>query len=287
MNGSNRRAVILRKRNTSRRRFIRFRQRQARTTDSESCKTLRTPHTHRRRHGSRNSGRKRRHTALACKTSISALSLSCSCSYAALSGLLEPCSMSVISEAGVVVVVVAIVSVEAGARGALSVVGLGFLPCESLVEAVLVLVGAAMDDEIKEEDTGTENRYTPGLYTFAFATWNFKKCQDMITRDLPQNETTNTELHSCDEYRQQNDIKRMRRSMQDPEANPPLQGCFWRAHLAARTKFVNDSSVSFHPRVLRPQSGLMNKSESERNLSISLRRTWISSCEGTRGEWIS
>lgn len=70
--------------------------------------------------------------------------------------------MSVISEAGEVVVeaVVAIVSVGAGAPGTLLVVDLCFLFCESLVGAFLVLVGAAMDEEVKEEGTGTgtENR---------------------------------------------------------------------------------------------------------------------------------
>jgi len=80
--------------------------------------------------------------------------------------------MSVISEDGEVVAVVAIVSVGVGALGMLLVVDLDFLFCESLVEAVLVLAGAAMDEENKEEeDTRTEDRYMPELYTFAFATW--------------------------------------------------------------------------------------------------------------------
>ena len=101
--------------------------------------------------------------------------------------------MSVISKAGEVVAVVAIVSVGAGEADTLLVVDLGFLFCESLVEAVLVLVEAAMDEEVKEEeDTVTEDRYMPGLYTFAFATWRNMKPRDMITRDLPQ--TTDTVL---------------------------------------------------------------------------------------------
>lgn len=77
--------------------------------------------------------------------------------------------MSVIVEAGEVVVVVAVVSVEAGVSCLLAVADFGFLVCESLVEAVLVLVGAAMDEEIK--DGGDVGPLLPGLYTFAFATW--------------------------------------------------------------------------------------------------------------------
>ena len=80
--------------------------------------------------------------------------------------------MSVISEAGVFT----IVSVEAVAPGTLLVVDLGFLFCESLVEAVLVLVGAAMDEGVKEEeDTGRGDGYTRRLYTSAFATWRNMK----------------------------------------------------------------------------------------------------------------
>lgn len=79
--------------------------------------------------------------------------------------------MSVISEAGEAAVVIAIVSVGAGAPGTLLVVDLDFLFCESLVEAFLVLEGAAMDEEVEEEDTGAQDRYMPGIYTFAFATW--------------------------------------------------------------------------------------------------------------------
>ena len=56
-------------------------------------------------------------------------------------------------EAGGIVVV--FVSVEAGVPRPLGVADFGFLVCESLVEAVLVLVGAAMDEEIKDgEDVG-------------------------------------------------------------------------------------------------------------------------------------
>ena len=58
--------------------------------------------------------------------------------------------MSVIVEAGEVVVVVGVVSVEAGVSCLLAVADFGFLVCESLVEAVLVLVGAAMDEEIRD-----------------------------------------------------------------------------------------------------------------------------------------
>ena len=54
--------------------------------------------------------------------------------------------MSVIVETGEVVVVV---SVEAGVPCPF-VADFGFLVCESLVEAVLVLVGAAMDEEIRD-----------------------------------------------------------------------------------------------------------------------------------------
>lgn len=81
--------------------------------------------------------------------------------------------MSVISGAGEVLVVVAIVSVGAGAPGVLLVVDLGFLLCESLVEAVLVLVGAAMDEG--RGGTETEGRRIPGFYTFASETWRNMK----------------------------------------------------------------------------------------------------------------
>lgn len=98
----------------------------------------------------KNKGRfntKRTHTILTCKASISALILSCSLSYEALSGLPVPYSMSVIVEA---VEVVVVVSVKAGASYALPDVGFGFLFCESLVEAVLVFVEAAMNEEIED-----------------------------------------------------------------------------------------------------------------------------------------
>ena len=62
--------------------------------------------------------------------------------------------MSVIVEAGKVVVVVVVVSAGAG-ESRLLAAGFGFLVCESLAEAVLVLVGAAMDGEIKDRG-GTE-----------------------------------------------------------------------------------------------------------------------------------
>ena len=55
--------------------------------------------------------------------------------------------MSVIVEAGEVV---AVVSVEAGASCPLRDAGFGFLVCESLVEAVLVLVEGAIDEEIED-----------------------------------------------------------------------------------------------------------------------------------------
>jgi len=101
----------------------------------------------------KNKGRfntKRTHTTLTCKASISALILSCSLSYEALSGLPVPYSMSVIVEAVEVVVVVVVVSVKAGASYALPDVVFGFLFCESLVEAVLVFVEAAMNEEIED-----------------------------------------------------------------------------------------------------------------------------------------
>ena len=73
--------------------------------------------------------------------------------------------MNVSVEAREVVVVVAIVSVAPDP-------GCDFLFCESLPEAFLVLVEAAMDEDIKDgEDTGTGDSCGPGLYTFAFATW--------------------------------------------------------------------------------------------------------------------
>jgi hypothetical protein len=64
--------------------------------------------------------------------------------------------MSVIVEAGEVVVVVVVGSGEVGAPCGLPVADFGFLFCESLVEAVLVLVGAAMDEVVK--DGGGERR---------------------------------------------------------------------------------------------------------------------------------
>jgi len=79
--------------------------------------------------------------------------------------------MSVIVEAGEVVAVVAVVSVEAGASCPLPDADFGFFPCESLVEAVLVLVGAAMDEKVKDGGK-TGYRCMPELYTFALgATW--------------------------------------------------------------------------------------------------------------------
>jgi len=77
--------------------------------------------------------------------------------------------MSVIVEAGEVVAVVVVVSVEAGAPCGLPDADFGFLFCESLVEAVLVLVGAAMDEDIKDRGRtrGTGDRYMPGFYTFS------------------------------------------------------------------------------------------------------------------------
>jgi hypothetical protein len=101
-------------------------------------------------------------TALACKASISVLILSCSLSYNALSGLPEPYSMSVSVEAGEVVVVVVVVSLEAGVVCPVAAADFGFLVCESLVEAALVLVGAAMDEEIKDGER-TVDRCEPGL----------------------------------------------------------------------------------------------------------------------------
>lgn len=68
--------------------------------------------------------------------------------------------MSVIVNAGEVVVVVVVVSVEAGTPSSLPVVDFGFLFCRSLVEADLVLVEAAMDEEVRdEEDTRDVDRY--------------------------------------------------------------------------------------------------------------------------------
>jgi hypothetical protein len=64
--------------------------------------------------------------------------------------------MSVIVEAGEVVVVVVVVSAGAGAPDA----DFGFLFCESLVEAVFVFVGAAMDEEI-EDGGGTRGDRRP------------------------------------------------------------------------------------------------------------------------------
>lgn len=78
--------------------------------------------------------------------------------------------MSVIVEAGIVVVVVVVVSVRAGAPDA----DFGFLFCESLVEAVLVFAEAAMDEEIEDGgDTGDRGRLY--LYVRAFATWRNMK----------------------------------------------------------------------------------------------------------------
>jgi len=54
--------------------------------------------------------------------------------------------MSVIVEAGEVVVVVVVVSAKSGVPD----VGFCFLFCESLVEAVFVFVGAAMDEEVED-----------------------------------------------------------------------------------------------------------------------------------------
>lgn len=70
-----------------------------------------------------------------------------------------------------------VVSVEAGAPRAFPDADFGFLFCESLVEVVLVLVEAAMDEEIEDggEHRGEGDRYMPGLYTFAFATWRDMK----------------------------------------------------------------------------------------------------------------
>ena len=104
--------------------------------------------------------RKRRHTTLTCKASISPLIFSCSLSYEALSGLPEPYSMSVIVEAGEVVAVVVVVSVEAGVPYALPDADFGLLFCESLVEAVLVLVEAAMGEEIKDGGEDTRGQET-------------------------------------------------------------------------------------------------------------------------------
>ena len=115
---------------------------------------------------------KETHTTLTCKASIPALIVSCSLSYEVLSGLPAPYSTSVIVEAGGVVVVV--VSAEAGVPCPLGVADFGFLGCVSLVEAVLVLVGAAMDGGMKDGGR-TWDRYTPGLYTFALATWRNTK----------------------------------------------------------------------------------------------------------------
>ena len=67
--------------------------------------------------------------------------------------------MSVIVEAGEVVVVVVVVSVGAGVPDA----DFGFLFCESLVEADLVFAEAAMDEEI--EDGGRTRGRTGPLYT--------------------------------------------------------------------------------------------------------------------------
>ena len=73
-----------------------------------------------------------------------------------------------------VVVVVIVVSVDVGESCLVAIAEFGFLVCESLVEAVLVLVGAAMDEEIKDGGR-TGNRYMPGLYAFALATWRDMK----------------------------------------------------------------------------------------------------------------
>lgn len=116
-------------------------------------------------------------TTLACKGSISALILSCSLSNEALSGLLVPCSMSVIVEDSEVVGVVVVVSVGAGVPCALPDADFGFLFCESLVEAVLVLVGAAMDEDIEdgERTRGTGDRCMPVFYAFTLTTWRDMK----------------------------------------------------------------------------------------------------------------
>ena len=79
--------------------------------------------------------------------------------------------MSVIVEA---IMVVVVVSVGAGVPCPLGVADFGFLVCESLAEAVLVLEGAAMGEEIKDGGK-TWDRYAPGLYAFAPATWRDTK----------------------------------------------------------------------------------------------------------------
>lgn len=151
-------AVTLTPRNTSRKRCTRSRGRQTPTADVTDDHNRRLRHCicARKWNSSQKQelrfNAKRTHTALTCKASISALIFSCSLSYEALSGLPVPYSMSVIVEAGEVVVVVVVVSVKSGVPD----VGFGFLFCESLVEAFLVFVGAAMDEEI--EDGGRTGR---------------------------------------------------------------------------------------------------------------------------------
>jgi len=80
----------------------------------------------------------------------------------------------VIVEAGEVVVVV---SVEVGASCPLPVADVGFLVRESLVGAVLVLVGADMDEEIEDGGRrwGDRGPFKPGLYTSVLATWRDMK----------------------------------------------------------------------------------------------------------------
>lgn len=57
--------------------------------------------------------------------------------------------------------------------------------------------------------------------------------------------------------------------------------------LLHREILVHKPSVSFQPRVFKPQSGLTKRRESGRMSSMDLRRSLISCSPGTRGEWMS
>src|SRR5687767_11331198 len=60
-----------------------------------------------------------------------------------------------------------------------------------------------------------------------------------------------------------------------------------RTFLAAFTMALSARAVSFQPRVLSPQSGLTHMFSAGRTSIAFLRRPFISSSVGTRGEWMS
>ena len=63
--------------------------------------------------------------------------------------------------------------------------------------------------------------------------------------------------------------------------------CLERKYLAAATMLLSAALVSFHWRVLRPQSGLIQSWSGLRYWSISSMRSLISCSDGTRGLWMS